>query len=284
MHHTSIRATYDGDILGCVTERGACGKDEITADLQDLLIYQIRGIAQYTHRARASGVIDRETDDFILFGLFSTLTNVNFTATRFNTLIQQAAVRDSIKAKYEEAASASGEILSGPASYQPASDQIGLLQQAASAQVNADHETIGEEVAGLRFLALYGMKGVAAYCHHARVLGQQDNSVDAEIERILDYLASDPTDIEEILGECLAIGELNTRVMALLDTANTGTCGPVGWPGVHPIDNGNFAHVIQAAKALPGFKEDAQEKTITTGFGHHTVRPPPFYCRSWPRA
>ena len=319
------------------------------------------------------GVVDQEVDAFILFALFTTMTNVNFAATRFDILIQQAIkVRDNIKARYQEAAGTAAETLSGPAA-----DDVAQLEHSAKIQVNAGHEIVGEDVSGLRMLALYGLKGVAAYCHHARVLGQQDDAVDAEIERVLDYLANDPTDIEEILGECMAIGQLNIKVMELLDAANTGafgpqeisqvrispvagkailvsghelhdlrdileqtknrniniythgemlpanaypglkqyphlvgnyggawqdqqrefadfpgpivltsnciiepaksyrqrifTTGPVGWPGVRHINDGNYAPVIQAAMALPGFKKDAEEKTITTGFARHTV-------------
>ena len=226
-------------------------------------------------------------------------------------------------------------------------------------------------------LILYGMKGVCAYSHHARVLGYRDADIDAGIESMLDYLASEPTDIEDLLAQALAAGELNLKVMALLDQANNGTfgdqeigtvrvtpvagkallvsghdlhdlqqileqtagqginvythgemlpahaypglkkyphlvgnyggawqdqqrefaefpgpivltsncliepgksyrnriftTGPVGWPGVRHIDNGNYAPVVQAAKAMPGFKQDAPAQTVTVGFGHDTV-------------
>ena len=71
---------------GCATAKGMCGKDATTSDLQDLLIHAIEGIAQYTKRARALNVQDNAADEFILYGMFTTLTNVNFNATRFSTL------------------------------------------------------------------------------------------------------------------------------------------------------------------------------------------------------
>ena len=74
---------------GCASERGACGKDAVTSDLQDILIYQIQGIAQYAQLARSMGVADKNVDAFIQYSMFTTLTNVNFNATRFVNLIQQ---------------------------------------------------------------------------------------------------------------------------------------------------------------------------------------------------
>lgn len=366
---------------GCASDKGACGKDTNTSDLQDILIYQIKGIAQYAQLARSVGVVDRAVDDFIQYGFFTTLTNVNFTATRFVNMIHEAArIRDSIKAKYSEAATAQGKTVEepgGPAQFQPASNMDDILKQESVAVVNKDHDIVGEDVNGLRVLITYGMKGVCAYSHHARMLGYQEDAIDAEVERILAYLTTNPTDIEELLGQALAVGQLNLQVMDLLDRANNGTfgdqeitqvrvtpvagkcllvsghdlhdmgqileqtqdqginvythgemlpahaypglkkyphlvgnyggawqdqqqefadfpgpivltsnciiepaksyrqriftTGPVGWPGVRHIDNGNYAPVIQAAKALPGFKEDAEAKFITTGFGHKTV-------------
>lgn len=368
---------------GCASERGACGKDAVTSDLQDILIYQIQGIAQYAQLARSVGAaVDKKVDDFIQYGFFTTLTNVNFNATRFVNMIQQAAnVRNQVKAQYEAAAAERGVAVQQPAAgaaqFQPAATMDAILQQKAVAAVDHDQATVGADVIGLRMLILYGMKGVCAYSHHARVLGFYDDGVDAEIERILAYLATDPADMEALLTQSLAVGQVNLQVMELLDRANTETfghqeisqvrvtpvagkailisghdlhdldqllqqtagtgvnvythgemlpahaypglkkyphlvgnyggawqdqqaefaafpgailmtsncliepdrsyrqriftTGPVGWAGIRHIDNGDFRFVIQAAKALPGFKEDAQAKTITTGFGHHTV-------------
>ena len=112
---------------GCATAKGVCGKDSTTADLQDLLVYGIKGIAQYATRARALGKTDNAADSFILFGLFTTLTNVNFTANRFVSLVQEAAQhRDRVKALYESAAQEQGitpETLTGEAAWIPATTQ-----------------------------------------------------------------------------------------------------------------------------------------------------------------
>lgn len=366
---------------GCATAKGNCGKDATTADLQDLLVHALKGIAQYSLRSRALGAPNNAAGGFILYGMFTTLTNVNFTAARFVTLLQEAAkVRDKAKEIYEVAAIAQGktpEVLTGPATWQPAADLNGLLLQAHDVGINAGIETVGADIIGLRALVIYGLKGVCAYAHHAHVLGKESDEVYAGIETALNFLANDPTDINALLGQSLELGSINLKVMELLDAANTGsfgaqtptqvrvtpvrgkailvsghdlgdlfalleqtkdkginiythgemlpahaypklkayphlvgnyggawqdqqsefaqfpgpilmtsnciiepqpqyrqrifTTGPVGWPGVRHLESQDFSAVIQAAQALPGFKEEQLEKNITVGFGRDAV-------------
>jgi len=206
-----------------------CGKDAVTSDLQDLLVHGVKGIAQYAKRARALNAPDNAADDFILYAMFTTLTNVNFNATRFVTMIQEAAlIRDRVKASYIQAALASSltpEELTGPAAWQPADDMNGMLRQAADVGINAGLDQVGPDIIGLRSLVLYGLKGVCAYAHHAYVLGKESDEVFAGIEDALDFLSTDPTDVEALLNQSMALGTLNLSVMALLDEANTGTFG-----------------------------------------------------------
>lgn len=366
---------------GCGGPRGSCGKDETTAALQDLLVHALKGIAQYNVRARAVGAGDDAAGAFILYGMFTTLTNVNFAATRFVELLREAAnVRDRVKSAYEAAARAAGETpveLDGPAAFQPADDMDGLLKQAAAVGIDADLATVGPDIIGLRSLNLYGLKGVCAYAYHAHVLGKSSPEILAAIEDAVAFLATNPTDAEELLGRALALGKINLDVMALLDEANTSafgapeptavrtsavagkailvsghdlrdlehlleqtkdagvnvythgemlpahaypglrkyshlvgnyggawqdqqvdfakfpgailmtsnciiepqpsyrqrifTTGPVGWPGVRHLADGEFAPVIRAAQALPGFSEDEPERTVTVGFARDAV-------------
>ncbi|MCL2737182.1 MAG: hydroxylamine reductase [Propionibacteriaceae bacterium] len=213
-----------GDRPGCATTIGVCGKDETTADLQDLLLYMLQGIGQYAARARALGVTDREADGFILYAAFTTLTNVNFNASRFVTMIGQAgAHRDRLRTAYEQAAGADAWQPTGPAAFQPATTLAELTVQAKEHGVM--DPTVSEDIAGLRALNLYGLKGVCAYAYHAFVLGQASEEVFAALEKHLDFLASAPTDIDALLAEALNLGTVNFTVMGLLDAANTGTFG-----------------------------------------------------------
>lgn len=214
---------------GCITAKGVCGKDSTTADLQDLLVYAIKGIAQYAKRARALGKTDKEADGFMLYGLFTTLTNVNFTASRFVSLVQEAAqIRDRVKALYESAAREQGltpEVLTGSAAWIPAATQPELLIQAKWGAIDKDANLVGADIIGLRAMIIYGLKGTAAYAHHAHALGYENEEVYERMENVLDFLATEPTDANTLLNQCLEVGSINLKVMELLDAANTGRFG-----------------------------------------------------------
>ncbi len=214
---------------GCHETRGICGKDATTADLQDLMIYGLQGIAQFAARLRRAGEPQTKADEFILYALFTTLTNVNFNATRFVQLIKETAqLRDQLKAQYaaiNPVDCAALESASGPVQWQPAANMPGLLAQARLAAINLDLQTLGEDIIGLRAMLLYGIKGAAAYAYHALMLGYRDDVIYAGFEDALDFLASHPTSADDLLAWSLRIGELNYKVMEMLDAANTGTFG-----------------------------------------------------------
>jgi hydroxylamine reductase len=116
-------------------------------------------------------------------------------------------------------------MLGAAAHFAPEADLAGLLAQAPVASVRAGVEKVGDDVIGLRALVLYGLKGVAAYAHHAEVLGETREEIYAGIAKTLDFLATDPSDIGALLDEALALGKLNYTVMEALDAANTGNFG-----------------------------------------------------------
>jgi hydroxylamine reductase len=189
----------------------------------------MKGIAEYARRAREIGAGDNEAARFILYGMFTTLTNVNFNAARFTSMLEQASEhRERVKAAYETAATAQGvaiEDLSGPAAYVPVSDLNALLGDAPQAAIKLGVEEVGEDIVGLRALILYGLKGVCAYAYHALMLGQESDEVYAGVEQKLDFLASNPNDVAALVDGAMQVGQLNLKVMELLDTGNTGKFG-----------------------------------------------------------
>jgi hydroxylamine reductase len=214
---------------GCHEPRGVCGKDAATADLQDLMIYGLQGIAQFAKRLREAGVPQVKADEFILYALFTTLTNVNFNAARFAQLIKETARwRDQLKMQYaaiNPADCAALEATSEPVQWQPAANMAGLLAQAKLAAINLNVQQLGEDIVGLRAMLLYGIKGAAAYAYHALMLGYRDDVIYTGFEDALDFTASHPADADDLLAWCLRIGELNYKVMEMLDAANTGNFG-----------------------------------------------------------
>lgn len=216
---------------GC-TYLGICGKDEITAKLQDLLLYATKGVSMYAHRAHELGASDREIDVFVVEALFTTVTNVNFDAERIKEKIAKAAImRDNARKLYEDACAKVGktpEKLSGPAAWQMESDPSRLLTQGEAVGIMNRREGQGDDITGLQELLTYGLKGTAAYADHAQILGKEDEKVYAAFHEMLNYLAEGKPSVDELVSRCFKVGELNLTVMGLLDAANTGTYG-------HPV-------------------------------------------------
>ncbi len=212
---------------GC-TQGGVCGKDPQTAALQDLLVFAAKGLAGYAHRLKALGRTDREANVFIIEALFTTVTNVNFDADRVEQVLRRAQeVGGRLKEQYEQACREAGkepEDLCGEGC-RLADTREGLLEQAAALRIDKRREEAGEDVVGLRQLITYGLKGAAAYADHAQILGVADDEVFATFNEILSYLAEDPADIDELTAAALRVGELNLKVMEMLDAANTGAYG-----------------------------------------------------------
>ncbi|MDT8389952.1 MAG: hydroxylamine reductase [Lentisphaeria bacterium] len=213
---------------GC-TAHGVCGKDPETAALQDLLIHVGEGVSQYARRARKLGTGHRDADLFVVEALFATVTNVDFDPERVAALVRQgAAVRKDVRQVYEAAgrkAGCSPEAAAADAAVEPAADLDGMIRQGEQVTIEKRINALGKDVAGLQELITYGLKGMAAYVDHARILGQEDDAVYAFIHEAMDFLAGNPADVDALVAMSLKVGEVNLRAMELLDAANTGTYG-----------------------------------------------------------
>ncbi|MFH0952837.1 MAG: hydroxylamine reductase [Verrucomicrobiota bacterium] len=208
---------------------GICGKEPETAALQDLLVHAAKGIAMYAYRARKLGVTDRTVNTFTLEALFTTVTNVNFDLKRLHGLLIKASeVLQLVRKHYTDAIVETGEApekLQGPAHWVPAPTVEGLIKQAEEVSIPARMGKLGPDVTGLQELLLYGLKGTAAYADHAMVLGVEDDSVYAFFHEALDVLTRPNPTAEELLALSLRCGEVNLKVMGMLDRANTGAYG-----------------------------------------------------------
>ncbi len=216
---------------GC-TIQGVCGKDATTAAMQDLLLFAAEGISQYAHRAAQLGSRDRDVDVFVVEALFTTVTNVDFDPARLQELLLDGAdMRDRAKMLYEAACVKAGktpEALTGPALWNPESSIEGLAAQGAEVTILNRKAALGDTIAGLQDLVTYGLKGAAAYADHAHILGKDSDEVYATFHEGLDFLTKPNPTVDELLGWALKVGELNMKVMELLDAANTGAYG-------HPV-------------------------------------------------
>ncbi len=209
---------------GC-TVKGVCGKPEETANLQDLLIFVLKGISVYGEKLKELGAADRTNDDFIAQGLFATITNANWDDARFTALITEGLQRrDQLKDKFFAAYKAkngndfnkampeAATWTADPSAFAEKSKTVGVLA------------TENEDVRSLRQLLTIGLKGVAAYADHAAILGFQKNEINDFIMQALASTTKGLT-VDEMIALVMKAGETAVNTMALLDQANTTAYG-----------------------------------------------------------
>ncbi|MGY3923787.1 hydroxylamine reductase [Aeromonas jandaei] len=210
---------------GCAYAQGMCGKTAETSDLQDVLIYTLQGLSAWALAAREQGIIDREIDAFVPKAFFATLTNVNFDSARIVAYVNQAlSYRQQLAAKLAPLA-VQADTLPAAARFEPGADLLAQLAQAPQTAVNRGKNEVNEDIMGLRLLCLYGLKGAAAYMEHARVLDQQSDEVAAEFHRIMSWLSTDPSEMGRLFNCAMEIGQLNFKIMEMLDLGETSAFG-----------------------------------------------------------
>ncbi len=211
---------------GC-TVLGVCGKDETVADLQDLLIHALTGMALFANEGRAKGIVDRDTDRFVMEAVFSTLTNVDFDPERFVKMLNETVeIREAMKEKVA-AAGGKTDFDHPAATFTPAADIDGMVEQGKALNFITSLDT-DENIRSLKQTLLYGLKGIAAYADHATILGQYDPEVAAFMYEALSALLAEGLTVDQCVAVALKAGEVNLKTMELLDAANTGTYG-------HPV-------------------------------------------------
>ena len=206
---------------GC-TVRGVCGKTADVANMQDLLMYLCKGISHYTVRLRASGVEVSEINKFVVDSLFMTITNANFDLSRFKQRMNIAyEMRNTAKNKLQELGVHIDDITYSGSHWVGKSEEE-MFDKAVEVGVLATED---EDIRSLRELTIYGLKGMAAYAEHAHNLGYEDNDIHAFLQQALVDTTNDILGADELTELVLKTGEYGVKVMALLDSANTGSYG-----------------------------------------------------------
>lgn len=202
---------------GC-TRVGVCGKTPEIANLQDLLIYQLKGISCYAKALIEQGkTIDKEIVKFVENSLFTTLTNVNFDPDVHLALLKQSQkVKEALREQapegnYPEAAT-----------YNLSETKEEMLKDAVKAGIMYD-QTLNEDVRSLRSTILYGLKGVSAYGHQARFIGFSSDKVDNFYFLGLEATTDDSLSVEQLIDVTMKVGNASVEVMQTLDKANTTT-------------------------------------------------------------
>ncbi len=203
---------------GC-TINGMCGKKGSTAELQDLLIYNLKGIAVLAHKAKAAGIeVPAENARFIAEGLFTTITNVNFNDENLVNWIKRAlavkknlfdTVKDKVGSDLHDCATWFSDDVS---EFEAKAKDVGVLS------------TENEDVRSLRELLVIGLKGISAYTDHAAVLGVTKDEIWDFLYEALNSTTQDLS-VDEMVSMVLKAGEKAVTAMAALDQANTQAYG-----------------------------------------------------------
>lgn len=199
---------------GC-TKLGVCGKTPEVANLQDLLIFQIKGISCYAKVLVEKGErLDKTIVSFIENILFTTLTNVNFDANVHVELLKES---QRIKEELRERV---GEIKNhtAHATYNLPETKAEMLKEASLAGIM--YEDLDEDIRSLRQTIIYGLKGISAYGHQARELGFYSDQVDDFYILALEAVTDDNLSVEDYIRYTMRTGEMAIEVMKKLDEAN----------------------------------------------------------------
>ncbi len=204
--------------VGC-TIKGVCGKPSDVANLQDSLLFVLKGISILNTDLKTVGKADKKANKVVFDGLFSTITNANFDHTAFVIRIKKSLkFRDELKAKVAEA----GLTISDHESVHWTA-KTGEEFEAKASEVGVLSEQ-NEDVRSLKELIIYGLKGLAAYAEHAYNLAHEKQEI---FDFMMEALAKTTKDlsVDELVGLTLETGKFGVDVMALLDAANTSTYG-----------------------------------------------------------
>lgn len=212
---------------GC-TKEGVCGKTAEVANLQDLLIFQIKGISYYAQKNRQKEIpVEKGIVSFVENALFTTLTNVNFDAENHVELLRESQkMKENLRQQVQNAENAPFQAV-----YDLPQTKTEMLKDAKIAGIMYDKK-LDPDLRSLRQTILYGLKGISAYGHQARELGYYSDQVDDFYIEALSALTEDERTVEELIRLTMRTGEMAVEVMKKLDEANT-TC--YGHPSPHSV-------------------------------------------------
>lgn len=200
---------------GC-TRVGVCGKTADVAAMQDLLVYVTKGLSAVTTALRAQGLpVEQAVNHLITLNLFTTITNANFDKEAIEARIRATleAKADLLARVKERESLPEAALWDGSGDWTVKAAQVGVLS------------TENEDIRSLRELITYGLKGLSAYSKHANALMQDDDEVDAFLQRALAATMDDGLTADDLVALTLETGKYGVQGMALLDKANTGAYG-----------------------------------------------------------
>lgn len=248
--------------------RGVCGKTEEVAKLQDLLIYTCKGISEVVVKGNISVPSISEVNHQVLKSIFITITNANFDADAIEAqIVKMIGLRNQLKAQVSGAF--------GDAASFEVTDRASMLEKASHVGVLS---TENEDIRSLREMIIYGVKGMAAYTHHALNLGKENTDINAFIYKALAATLDDSLSADDLVALTIETGQFGVSAMALLDEAHT---SKYGHPEITKVDIGvrNNPGILISGHDLTDL-EQLLEQTKGTGvdvYTHSEMLPAHYY-------
>jgi hydroxylamine reductase len=210
---------------GC-TKIGVCGKKPEVAALQDLLIFGLKGVAFWANEARKSGKKDAEVDRFMIEGLFTTVTNVDFDPEAIAKILHKCGI---MLTKAKNLADSVAGAVPEAAQWHPTGDTAALIRQGEVHGVKSVE--IDPDVKSMQETLIYGMKGYAAYADHALLLGAENDEIYAFTHKALAATLDKNLGLMDFVTLAMECGRINLVTMELLNKAHTDAYGhPVPTP------------------------------------------------------
>jgi len=211
---------------------GVCGKNPEVAALQDLMLYGLKGLAIYSEKGRPLGVRDEEADMFLIKGLFTAVTNVDFDPVQIAGKLRECFdQKEKVKILYEKAyhekhGSQPTAVTDGPAAWVIADSLEALVQQGQSHGVKSQHGD--PDVLSAIEIVIYGLKGMSAYANHAYLLGKKEEDVFAFFHSALAATTDSSKGLMDFVGIAMECGKMNIKVMGMLNQGHVDHFG-------HPV-------------------------------------------------
>ncbi|WP_221252449.1 hydroxylamine reductase [Desulfuromonas versatilis] len=205
---------------GC-TKIGVCGKQPDVAALQDLIVFGLKGVAFWAHKAREKGAIDRDIDVHMIEALFTTVTNVDFDPASCAKVAQKTVqMRDKARALFEKANGGpfKGDVPAAAGDWKLPAGQAEMVALGRKHGVKAFHSD--PDVNSVQNILLYGCKGMAAYADHAHILGKDDPKIYGFIHKALASMLDAKLGLMDFVGLCMECGKTNIDCMGLLNKAH----------------------------------------------------------------
>lgn len=248
---------------GC-TVVGVCGKQPDVAALQDLLVYTLKGIAFWADKARNQGKKDQEIDRFMIDGLFTTVTNVDFDAAAVSKFVVEG-VR--LREKAKQLADVAADPVPAPAQNWSLPESIAEQVKLGELHGVKDYQ-VDDDVHAVREMITYGLKGAAAYADHARILGKELEEIYAFTHKALAAQLDDSLGLMDYVSLALETGRINYVTMELLNQAHVET---YGHPVPTPVQLGTKAgKAILVSGHDMKFLEELLKQTEGTGINIYT--------------